>query len=150
VGPAKRTNFRQSLYSWKKSDGNVADKVCPRCGAANPPDNQFCSKCGTALGTEAPVSQPSPASPSTAPSSYQAIMLPSWFTIGIVLVIIGGLLVMIGFMVDLVGTASLSSSSTLSSIQGYEETEDALIGVGFFIAVVGWVFHQMTIHRRRG
>jgi len=77
------------------------------------------------------------------------MLVPSWFTLGIVLVIVGGLLVMVGFFVDLVGIASLNSNSTLSSIQSYDEAQDALIGIGFFLAVLGWVFHQAAIGHRR-
>jgi hypothetical protein len=77
------------------------------------------------------------------------MMIPPWLTLGIILVLIGGILVMVGFIVDLVGTASLNVNSSLTSIQNYEEAEDALIGVGFFLAVLGWVFHQAAVGRRK-
>jgi hypothetical protein len=64
------------------------------------------------------------------------------------IVVIGGILVMVGFIVDLVGTAALNVNSSLSSIQAYEEGYDALVGVGFFLVVLGWVFHQFSTHNR--
>jgi hypothetical protein len=76
-------------------------------------------------------------------------MVPQWFSLGMLLVLIGGLLVMVGFFVDLVGVASLNDHSTLASIQSYQEGTDALVGIGFFLAVLGWVFHQVTAGRRR-
>jgi hypothetical protein len=81
---------------------------------------------------------------------YRAPMLPAWLTFGAILVLVGGILIMVGFIVQLVGTASLSAASSLSSVQGYDEAFDALVGVGVFLAVLGWLFHQMSLHHGPG
>jgi len=64
------------------------------------------------------------------------------------LTVLGGLLVMIGFFVELIGTAGLTASSTLTSIQNYEEASYALLGVGFFLAFLGLVFGLVSIQNR--
>jgi hypothetical protein len=100
-----------------------------------------------------PAGYPAPAYPNwqtNPPPQYRGPMLPGWLTFGGILILVGGILVLVGFMVDLVGVASLSATSTLSSQQAYMETYDALVGVGIFLAVLGWLFHQMSMSRRMG
>ena len=78
------------------------------------------------------------------------MMLPGWLTLGLILVVLGGLLILIGFMVFVIGIASLGSDTTLDSFKNTLEAFAALVGVGFFLAPVGWALHQMSMHRRRG
>lgn len=122
---------------------------CPRCGTINAVGDLYCARCGGGLSSPSTVSPAPAAWAQPAQTSYaQPVMLPGWLTLGMVLVIIGGLLVLVGFFVNLVGTAGLNSNSTLASIQGYYEAEDALIGIGAFVVILGWVFHQAAVHRR--
>jgi hypothetical protein len=53
-------------------------------------------------------------------------------------------------MVFVIGIASLGSDTTLDSFKNTLEAFAALVGVGFFLAPVGWALHQMSMHRRRG
>lgn len=75
-------------------------------------------------------------------------MVPHWFSAGSAIVIVGALLIMIGYIVQLVGIASLSATTTLDSLKGFLEASAALIGTGFFLAALGWVFHQAAVYRR--
>jgi hypothetical protein len=127
--------------------------ACPKCGAVNAPDDLFCAKCGTKLfDSSAPPGGHT--EPMQAMRNREAqlapMMLPGWLTLGMVLVILGGLLVLIGFMIFVVAAASLGSGTTLDSFKGSLEGFGALVGVGFFLAPVGWALHQMSLHRRGG
>ena len=123
--------------------------LCSRCGAQNAADDTFCSKCGATLAAPSQSSTPPSAMQQPAIAQYQPMMYRPFFTLGMGLVIIGGILVLVGFLVDLIGTAALSANSTFASVQAYEEGFDALVGIGLFVAILGWVFHQMSTHNRR-
>lgn len=76
-------------------------------------------------------------------------MLPGWVTFGSILVVVGGILILVGFVIDLVGTASYLGGGGGGSVGGYAnamEAFDALVGVGIFVAILGWFFHQMSQH----
>jgi len=77
-------------------------------------------------------------------------MLPGWLTFGSILVVVGGILIMVGFIIDVVGTASFygNANGNLQNFANATEAFDALVGVGIFIAILGWFFHQMTLHHR--
>ncbi|HEV2428879.1 MAG TPA: hypothetical protein VGV64_03405 [Thermoplasmata archaeon] len=62
----------------------------------------------------------------------------------------GALLILIGFLILVVGVASLGTSTSLDSFKGYIEGFAALSGIGFFLAPLGWALHQVSVHRRRG
>jgi hypothetical protein len=66
----------------------------------------------------------------------------------LVLIFVGGLLILIGFLADLIGTASLNDSSTLASIQVYREAYDAFVGLGVFLAVLGYLCRQFSSEGR--
>jgi uncharacterized membrane protein YphA (DoxX/SURF4 family) len=90
--------------------------------------------------------------PNPAPQ-YRGPMLPGWLTFGGILVLVGGILILVGFIVNLVGIASFYNSTAANAGSSYAasiETFDALVGVGIFLAVLGWLFHQMSMHRRMG
>ena len=126
---------------------------CPSCGSENASDDVYCAKCGTKLlGTSAHESSDAkPGTPSTKyESQYAPIMLPAWLTLGMALVLLGALLILIGFMVFVVGTASLGSTTTLDSFKSYLEEFAALVGVGFFVAPIGWALHQASGRRKLG
>jgi len=84
------------------------------------------------------------------PSMYRGPMLPAWLTFGAILVLVGGVLIFAGFLVDLIGTAAYVGSTTgsASNYAASLETFDALVGVGILVAVLGWIFHQAGVHRR--
>ena len=127
----------------------MASKTCPRCGSANAIDDVFCSKCGSKLATADSAGHA--ASGPTFPNqdvNYATVAVPAWLTLGMVLVLLAGLLILTGFMIFVVGTASLSSTTTLESLKGYLEEFGALAGIGFFLAPIGWALHQMSVHRR--
>lgn len=80
-------------------------------------------------------------------------MLPAWLTFGSILVLVGGVLIMVGFIIDLVGTAAYAGSTSANAFQSYAnsmEAYDALVGVGIFVVILGWLFHLMGVHRRAG
>ena len=90
-----------------------------------------------------------PSWPPNAPP-YRGPMLPGWLTFGGILVLVGGILILVGFIVDLVGTASYFNGGATANLSAYAaaiETYDALVGVGIFLAALGWLFHQMAQHR---
>ncbi len=120
----------------------------------NTSDDLFCAKCGAKLrAAELPAgtSGGSAGSNSRTPEiRYVTVGLPEGLTVGMILVLLGGLLILVGFMVFVVGTASLGSSTTLDSLKTYLEEFAALAGTGFFLAPIGWALHQISLHRRRG
>jgi uncharacterized membrane protein YvbJ len=125
----------------------MATRTCPSCGATNTADDSFCAKCGSKL----TVTPAETGGRSTSREvHYATVTLPAWLTLGMVFVLLGGLLILIGFMIFVVGTASLGSTTTLDSLKTYLEEFAALAGVGFFLAPIGWALHQMSVHRRRG
>ncbi len=84
---------------------------------------------------------------------YRGPLLPPWLTFGAILILVGALLFFAGYLVDLIGTASYFNSTAANAAANYAgsmETADALIGVGVLIAALGWIFHQMSVHRRSG
>jgi hypothetical protein len=88
------------------------------------------------------------------PVQYRGPMLPSWMTFGSILVVVGGILIMVGFVIDLVGTGSyFGGSGGTNAAMNYGnavQAFDALVGVGIFVAILGWFFHQMSLARRAG
>jgi hypothetical protein len=84
---------------------------------------------------------------------YRGPLLPPWLTFGSILILVGGVLIFAGFLVDLIGTASYFTSTAANAGSNYAaslEAYDALVGVGVLVLVLGWVFHQMGVHRRTG
>jgi hypothetical protein len=82
---------------------------------------------------------------------YRGPMLPPWLTFGAILILVGGILIFAGFLVDLIGTAAyFGSAGSASNYAASLETYDALVGVGILVAVLGWIFHQAGVHRRMG
>ncbi|MGI0130221.1 MAG: hypothetical protein ACREDE_02465 [Thermoplasmata archaeon] len=90
--------------------------------------------------------------PASASVPYRGPMLPAWLTFGTVLVLVGGVLVLIGFLVSLIANATATSGAANAVQTYYNEMAvfDALVGVGIFLVVLGWLFHQMSVHRRSG
>jgi hypothetical protein len=86
-----------------------------------------------------------------APPPYRAPMMPAWLSFGGILVLVGGVLALIGFLLDAVANATYATSGAANATQNYLNTmaaADALIGVGIFLAFLGWLFHQMSRHRQ--
>lgn len=80
-------------------------------------------------------------------------MLPSWLSFGGILVLVGGVLVLVGFMAAVFANATYATSSATNATQNYFNTMavfDALVGIGIFLAFLGWLFHQMSRHRQMG
>ncbi len=79
-------------------------------------------------------------------------MIPAWLSFGGILVLVGGVLVLVGFLVELVANATVAGATTPSFQNYYNEMAvyDALVGVGIFLAFLGWLFHQMSRHRQMG
>lgn len=80
-------------------------------------------------------------------------MLPAWLSFGGILVLVGGVLVLVGFLVGAVGDATFATSGATNAAQNYFNTMaifDALVGIGIFLAFLGWLFHQMSRHRQIG
>src|SRR5271170_401441 len=100
-------------------------------------------------GTYPPSGTPAwQAPPPAAP--YRGPMLPSWMTFGSILVVIGGVLILVGFIIDAAGIAAYVTATGTSAAQNYAnsmETFAVLTGVGIFVAILGWFFHQMSVHR---
>jgi uncharacterized membrane protein len=76
-------------------------------------------------------------------------MLPAWLTFGGILVLVGGILILVGFLVALIGNASYATSSSANYFNSMA-VYDALVGVGIFLAFLGWLFHQMSRHHQMG
>lgn len=104
----------------------------------------------------APGGYPPPAYPGWqgAPPPQYRPMLPGWLSFGGILVIVGGILVLVGFLLDAVANSSAASGiDTTTAAQNFYNTMaigDALVGVGIFLAFLGWLFHQMSRHRQMG
>jgi uncharacterized membrane protein len=80
-------------------------------------------------------------------------MLPSWITFGSILAVVGGILILVGYLVEVVGIAAATNPTSANAGQNYAtsmETSAALVGVGIFVAILGWFFHQMSVRRRSG
>jgi hypothetical protein len=73
-------------------------------------------------------------------------MLPPWLSFGSILVVVGGILILVGFIINLVGVAGAATNE--SGYMNAIEAFDALVGVGIFVAILGWFFHQMTLFHR--
>jgi hypothetical protein len=77
-------------------------------------------------------------------------MLPAWLSFGGILVLVGGLLILVGFIVELIANTTVASATAPSYTNYYNQLAvyDALVGVGIFLAFLGWLFHQMSRHRQ--
>ncbi len=77
------------------------------------------------------------------PGPYRGPMLPAWLTFG-------GIIVLVGFLVDAFGAAAYASSTATNAYVSYLNSQEAfaaLVGLGAFLVVLGWLFHQMSLHR---
>jgi hypothetical protein len=85
---------------------------------------------------------------------YRQPMMPAWLSFGGILVLVGGILVLVGFLVGTFGNATYAGSTgAANSAMNYFNTMavfDALVGIGIFLAFLGWLFHQMSRHRQMG
>jgi len=85
------------------------------------------------------------------PPAYRGPMLPPWLSFGGILVLVGGILVLVGFVIALIGNATYATATGANAFQSYLNsmaTFDALVGIGIFLAFLGWLFHQMSRHRQ--
>jgi hypothetical protein len=103
-----------------------------------------------------PASAPSPSpyagwsSPSATPA-YRGPVLPPWLTVGAMVVLAGGVLIFAGFLIEAVGTNAYAGSAGASSLSAYfdsMEWSEVLVGLGVLVAAIGWLLHQMGVHRR--
>ncbi len=80
--------------------------------------------------------------------AYRGSMLPGWLTFGGILILVGGLLILIGFIVALIANTTVAGATDPSYTTYYNQMAvfDALVGVGVFLAFLGWLFHQMSRH----
>jgi hypothetical protein len=86
------------------------------------------------------------------PQQYRP-MLPAWLSFGGILVLVGGVLVLVGFLVGAIADSTFASSGATNAAQTYFNTMaifDALVGIGIFLAFLGWLFHQMSRHHQMG
>ena len=84
------------------------------------------------------------------PGPYRGPMLPAWLTFGGIIILVGGILVLVGFLVDAFGAAAYASSTATNAYVSYLNSQEAfaaLVGLGAFLVVLGWLFHQMSLHR---
>ncbi len=84
------------------------------------------------------------------PAPYRP-MLPPWLSFGAILVLVGGVLLLVGFVLQAVAESAYATADTASSFTNYLNTlalGNALIGVGIFLAFLGWLFHQMSRARQ--
>lgn len=80
-------------------------------------------------------------------------MLPAWLTFGSILALVGGVLILVGFILNVIADSTVAGSTATNAFQTLYNTmaaSNALIGVGIFVLVLGWFFHQMSAHRRMG
>ena len=87
------------------------------------------------------------------PPQYRGPMLPGWLSFGGILVLVGGILVLIGFVLEAIANSAYASSGAANAYMNYLNTlawGNVLIGVGIFLAFLGWLFHQMSRHRMMG
>jgi uncharacterized membrane protein len=94
--------------------------------------------------------QPYPGWQQPAPPQYRP-MLPAWLSFGSILVLVGGVLLLVGFVLEAIANSAYASADTASAFTNYFNTlawGNALIGVGIFLAFLGWLFHQMSRHRQ--
>jgi hypothetical protein len=87
------------------------------------------------------------------PPQYQRPMMPAWLSFGGILVLVGGVLVLIGFLIGAIANSTFATSGATNAAQTYFNTLAifyALVGVGVFLAFLGWLFHQMSRHRQMG
>jgi hypothetical protein len=64
-------------------------------------------------------------------------------------VLVGGILVMVGLLILAALIGSEGPGTSLSSLQLDQETAYSLVGVGFFVVILGWVVHQARSARWR-
>jgi len=84
-----------------------------------------------------------------APAQYRGPILPAWLSFGGILVLVGGILILVGFLVEMIANTTVASATVPSYTNYYNQLAvyDALVGVGIFLAFLGWIFHQMSRHR---
>ncbi len=88
------------------------------------------------------------------PAPYRGPMLPPWLSFGGILILVGGVLVLVGFMIGVIANATYASAvtgATANAVQTWLNemaVQDALVGIGLFLAFLGWLFHQMNRHRQ--
>jgi hypothetical protein len=76
---------------------------------------------------------------------------PPWLDIGIVVIGIGALLILIGFLFGDLAIGQLPTSSSAGSESNYQgdlETFFVLSGIGIFLTIGGWLFRVVTALRR--
>jgi len=94
---------------------------------------------------DAPVPPPPPSAP---PATYQpqptyqpapsGVKMPAWLDIGMIVMGVGGLLVLIGFLFG-DAAAGQFGNGTLSTFQSDLEFFFVLSGLGFLLVVAGWM-----------
>jgi hypothetical protein len=85
------------------------------------------------------------------PPQYRPPMLPAWLTFGTILAMVGGVLVLVGFILETVADSSIANSTAANAYTSFYNSmaaSNALIGVGIFVVILGWMFHQMALHRQ--
>jgi hypothetical protein len=84
-----------------------------------------------------------PPAPGYAPAAT-TVRIPAWLDFGVLISLIGGILVLVGFFYG--NGAVLAQASTPPSASTYESDLEAFFvwsGVGIFLAILGWVLHVM-------
>lgn len=111
---------------------------------------------------EAPLPPPPPPPSYEPPRSYlppassarppgEAIRLPPWLDLGIIVIGLGALLLFIGFIVGAFAITNLPTSSSAGSVSGYEgglETFFVLSGIGILLVLGGWCYRILMTARR--
>jgi len=95
--------------------------------------------------------QPYPTWQGAPPPQPYRPMLPAWVTLGGIIVLVGGVLVLVGFIEIAIANSAYATAAGATAAQNYFNTlalGNALVGVGIFLAFLGWLFHQMSRHRQ--
>lgn len=70
--------------------------------------------------------------------------IPSWVDPGSILVLVGAVLTLIGFLLFV----ALIESTNFSNFEALQEYGYGLIGVGLFVSALGWFIHQRYLYQR--
>ncbi len=109
---------------------------CPKCGAYNPDDAKFCSKCGAPLGAITPENTGTPATESPAGTVKYA-----GFWIRFLAAIIDGIILDLIFIV-IFGITGLFTGSTTSTAN--IEAHMATMEISYtFASIISWLYYAL-------
>jgi hypothetical protein len=87
-----------------------------------------------------PVYPPAP----SAPSGGTTVRIPAWLDFGVIIAVIGGILILVGFLYgNAFVQAEAATPPSASTIQNDYQAFFIWTGVGAFVAILGWAIHVM-------